>query len=97
MAGYMSADDMAGADKIGRSAYGRLGLPSWRLSRTVCFYDRQSVSVTVCDRQSVTVCFCHRLSVSVIYSLFLLQTVCVCHRQTKSVKVSFCLSHNCHL
>ena len=93
----------------GGSASGRLGLPSWRLSRTVCFYDRQSVSVTgrlclwqtVCDRQSVTdtVCVCHRLSVSVIYSLFLLQTVCVCHRQTMSVTVSLCLSQTvcvCH-
>ena len=77
------------------------------LWQTVCICDRPSVSVTdslwqtVCDRQSVTDSLRqtvhHRLSVSVIYSLFLLQTVCVCHRQTKSVKVSFCLSHNCHL
>ena len=38
VAGYVPADDMAGEDQ-------EVGLP---LSRTVCFYDRQSVSVTGC-------------------------------------------------
>ena len=88
----------------GGSASGRLGLPSWRLSWTVCFYDWQSVSVTGClclwqtvfDRHSLclsqTVCVCN-------IQLFLLQTVCVCHRQTMSLTVSLCLSETvcgCH-
>ena len=77
----------------GGSASGRLGLPGWWLSRTVRFYDRQSVSVTgllclwltVCDRQSgkETVYVCHRQSVT--------DTVYVCHRLSVSVIYSLFL------
>ena len=89
----------------GVSASGRLGLSRWRLSRTVCFYDRQSVSVTgrlcllqtVCDRQSVTdslwqtVCDRHSLCLS--------RTVCVCNIQSVSFTESMSLSQTdyvCH-
>ena len=95
----------------GGSAFGRLGLQSWRLSQTLSFYDRQSVSVTgrmclwqtVCDRHSLclshTVCCCNIQSVSFTDSLCLSQTDYVCHRQFVSVTDSLCLSQTvyvCH-
>ena len=111
VAGHVSAGDMARADQEGGSASRRLGLSSWRLSRTVCFYDRQSVSVTgclclrqtVCDRHSLclsqTGCVCNTQSVSFTDSVCLSQTLCVCHRLYVSITGSMCLSHTvcvCH-
>ena len=95
----------------GGSASGRLGLPSWRLSRTVCFYDRQSVSVTgrmclwqtVCDRHSLclsqTVSVCNIQSVSFTDSLCQSQTDYVCHRHVVSITDCLCPSQSvcvCH-
>ena len=48
---------------------------------SVCFFYRQSVSVTDRLCLSQTVCVCHKLPVSVTGSLCLSQTVCVCHRR----------------